>query len=64
MVYYILTRLSCVKNISAVICVDANPVHMGPEAGNLITALQEFISSIVAGSQRAIEVNLDEGTRR
>lgn len=39
---------------------------MGPEAGKLITALQEFISRIVVRSEaevqnKIIDVNLDEG---
>jgi hypothetical protein len=47
------------------ICPDTNPAHLGPEAGKFITALQEFVSSIVVSSQSAvpneIELGLDEG---
>lgn len=44
-----------------------NQIHLGPEAGRLIAALQEFISSIVVhsqlGAQNAIiDVSLDEST--
>lgn len=43
-----------------------NPMHLGPEAGKLISALQEFISSIVVQSQsgpqiRVIDVSMDKG---
>lgn len=47
-------------------CSDIDQIHLGPEAGKLITALQEFISSIVVRSQSGgqntiVDVSFDEG---
>jgi IMP cyclohydrolase len=46
---------------------DTKPTHLGPEAATLITALQEFVSSVIVRSQSEaqntmIEVSLVEGT--
>lgn len=58
-------QLGVQQNIWALISLDTNQTSLGPEAGKFLTALKEFIASILQhsqpGAQNMIEVDRAEG---